>query len=302
MISNSSISPEQMKAWNQQGLIPGPDETEEEFLKRAQFCLNLGEELAKQTHSPIPFKTTDQASQSILTEATQISRPLFDIAPTWVPLFFNNYQLSPWHGGCAWIFQLTEETPTSAFLQLRKGFHDHSRYLGLYDRHELISHELAHVGRMMYQEPQFEEILAYQTSSSRWRRWLGPIVQSSKESMFFIILLGAVILADLASLTLHPGQSFPLSLWLKEFLMIILLFAIGRLGWRFWLLNRCLHQLTEAYQDSQSARHLLYRLRDHEIRTFASASPEAIKETIQAQLPSSFRWRFLMQNYPLPFC
>ena len=36
-----SLTAEKISEYYQLGLIPGPDETEEEFLKRAQFCLDL---------------------------------------------------------------------------------------------------------------------------------------------------------------------------------------------------------------------------------------------------------------------
>lgn len=291
-------SSDQLKSWNQQGLIPGPDENEQDYVKRVHFCLHLGEELAKEADQPFPYAAPDPHSQSILANAAQITAPLFDIHPNWVPLFFHNYQLLPWHGGCAWIFQLNDRTPTAAFLQLRKAFKNHTRYFGLYKRQELISHELAHVGRMMYQEPQFEEILAYQTSPSRWRRWLGPIVQSSKESMFIVLLLGIMILTDLASITLYSASTFSLSFWLKILLAFFVTVGIGRLIWRYWLFNRCLHHLSQLYDNPQQAHYLLYRLRDHEIRSFAFATPRKIREFIQSQLSSSFRWHFLMVNYP----
>ena len=98
----------------------------------------------------------DRAFQAILDEASFKTKELYGIQPTWTPLFFNNYQLAPWHGGCAWIFQLTENAPTAALLQLRAPFRHQPTYLNLYRRDELIAHELSHVGRMMYQEPQFE--------------------------------------------------------------------------------------------------------------------------------------------------
>ena len=117
-------------------------------------------------------------------------RRIYGFAPHWVPLFFSNYQLAPWHGGCAWIFQLNDNTPYAAFLQLRSAFRTQKRYLGMYERTELIAHEMAHIGRMMFEEPEFEEIIAFQSSTNRFRRFFGPLFRSSKESMLFVIVLG----------------------------------------------------------------------------------------------------------------
>ncbi len=289
----------QWKAWNRQGLIPGLEETEEAFKARAFFCLALEQELVKKVGADLPFDAGDQASQEILKEGTIITSDLYGIAPGWVPIFFNNYQLAPWHGGCAWIFQLDEQTPTSAFLQLRAGFRKQKSYLALYDRQELIAHELAHVGRMMYHEPQFEEILAYRSSSSCWRRWLGPIVQSSKESLLFIFILGAVLMADLALLVLDQPINAG-ALWgLKLAPLALIAFALMRLIYKQWLFTRCEKKLEELYANASDAAHLLYRLSDGEIRHFAHSTTGSIKAFMQEQATHSFRWQFLLGLYPL---
>ena len=159
MISNA-----QLDAFNRQGLIPGPDETEEEFLERANYCLEL------KTSLPTPFENVSkedlELGDSCVKQAFSLTEKIYDIVPEWIPLFFSNYRLAPWHGGCAWIFQFSEETPCAAFFQLRRAFKQASHYLGIYDRNELIAHELTHASRMMFQEPRFEEIIAYQSASS----------------------------------------------------------------------------------------------------------------------------------------
>jgi hypothetical protein len=286
------------KEWNIQGLIPGPDENETAFIERATFCQNLEQNLVQKVGADLPFETGDHASQDLLKEALPLTKELYGISPQWTPLFFSNHQLAPWHGGCAWIFQLDEQTPTAAFLQLRARFRTRATYLGIYHRAELMAHELAHVGRMLYQEPKFEEIFAYQSSSSTWRRWLGPIVQSSKESLFFILFLGVVILTDFAFLSLHSHPAFIISWWIKSIPLIFIALALGRLIYRHWLFKNCLRNLENLYQGPQTAKHLLYRLRDCEIKEFAQATPSKIRESLRKAEQMSFRWRFLKALYP----
>ena len=282
----------QWEEWNLQGFIPGPDETEIAFTERVDFCKNLQQNLMQKVGENFPFDLKDHSSDS-LGDVLPFTKELFGIAPQWVPLFFNNYHLAPWHGGCAWIFQMDEKSPTAAFLQLRSPFRFSSNYLGLYNRKELIAHELAHVGRMLYQEPQFEELFAYQTSTSKWRCWLGPIVQSSKESLFFILSLGIVIMADLASL----GSGMNLNTWwLKMVPFLLVVFGIGRLFYRHSLMNRCLANL-ESLNLLKDAKHLLYRLRDSEIKQFARLPPSQIQKFIDGSAINSFRWRFLKKIY-----
>ncbi len=189
---------EKMLYYNREGLIPGPLENEEEFVKRALFCLNLKEELKKSSELDLPFNSIETSNDEILSDPFKTTLKLYGIAPSWVPLFFTNYQLAFWHGGCAWIFQLNNTTPFSALLQLRSNFTRKKKYLGLYERDELIAHEMSHVGRMLYEEPKFDELLAYQTSPSSFRRWFGPIAQSSRESFIFVLVLGVVLFTNLA--------------------------------------------------------------------------------------------------------
>lgn len=282
---------------NQQGFIPGPHETEEDFYQRVQFCENLLFHLKQDPETAFPFEDIDTASQSISKEAFDLTKKFYGIHPDWVPLFFSNHQLAPWHGGCAWIFQLNETTPLAAFLQLRAHFRHSSTYLGFYHRKELIAHELAHVGRLMLNDPQFEEFFAYQSSSYSWRRWLGPLIQSSTESLIFILLLGLIFLVDLATLSLNHPTLLLITGWLKLAPLILIGLALIRLIKRHLILQRCLKKLTCLTTDSTQAAHLLYRLQDKEISQFAKKSIDSIKEYISHQIPHSFRWRFLSKIY-----
>ena len=110
------IQPKEWLLYNRQGLFPGPGETEAEFNARVLFCSRLKEELFLQAAVDFPFTVDQIDHQNTLETALRITEQLYDIRPTWVPVFFSNYQLAPWHGGCAWIFQFSPTTPTAAFL------------------------------------------------------------------------------------------------------------------------------------------------------------------------------------------
>lgn len=287
----------QWQDWNVQGFIPGPNETETAFIERVVYCQHLEQHLVQQAEANIPFEMSDQSAQNLLQEVLPFTQELYGIQPRWTPLFFSNYQLAPWHGGCAWIYQLNEQTPTAAFLQLRAHFRTSSTYFGFYHRRELIAHELAHVGRMLYQEPQFEEIFAYQSSPSLWRRWLGPIVQSSRESLFFILLLGVVILSDFTLLSLHSETVIMIAWWIKCAPLLLIALALGRLAYRHRLYKNCLCNLETLYHQPKIAKHLLYRLLDSEIKQFAHSSPAQIQHFIETAAQTSFRWKFLKTLY-----
>ena len=152
---------------NRRGLIHGPDESDEGFLERVK-----GADVCEKAPS------------------SRLAKKLFDIEADWVTLHYNDRRLRLWEGGCTWV------EPEKVTIQLRKAFETQNSYFG-YARDEIIAHELVHVVRGSFEEPIFEEILAYQTSPSSFRRFLGPIFRSSKESTFF---LGALFLAGICAL------------------------------------------------------------------------------------------------------
>ena len=287
------------QAWNLIGFFPGPSETESEFLERIQFCLNLQKHLVESSSTDFPFEISKHISDHSLLEVFPITEKLFGIHPDWVLLFFSNYHLAPWHGGCAWIFQLTETTPIAAFLQLRSAFKNKKSYLGLYQRSELIAHELCHVGRMMYEEPRFEEFFAYQTSTSRWRRFFGPIIQSSKETLFFIAALALIIFTDITLITAGSSPSLEkFSMGLKIFPIFLFLLAFVRLCYRKYQFHQSLANLQSLYP-KEIASHLHYRLLDEEIALFSRLTPDEIKKFILSQ--KNFRWNFLSHIYGILF-
>lgn len=292
------ISDKQLLEYNLQGLIPGPNESEEAFHERVAYCQHLKEEIAARLGDALPFVKNDlPKSSEVLSPAFHSTQDLYDIAPRWIPLFFSNSRLLPWHGGCAWIFQQTEESPTGAFLQLRRAFRRSDSYLGLYSRQELIAHELCHAGRMCFEEPRFEEILAYRSSSSRWRSWVGAIAQSSWETTTFFLLLCMILSLDLYALYYGLPRLAQSLFWLKLLPVGLIGFGIFRLFSRQRQFAGCLENLTDALQDKRKAFAVIYRLTDTEIVNFSRLLPEKILHAVQQLRDSSLRWRLIHLAY-----
>ncbi len=284
------ITDHNLRFFNDQGLIPGPCESEEAFAKRAEFCLNLHTTLSAELGQEIPFKPEEGADLSFFSEAKAETEERFGISPDWIPIFFSNYQLYPWHGGCAWIFQLKKDSPTAALLQLRKALHRSKKLLGFYDRDELIAHELSHVGRMEFEEPRFEEVIAYTTARSPFRRYFGPIVQSSVESFLFLLVLTGIIILD-AVLVLRYPAAYQQAMWLKAIPLAMTAFALFRLWKKQRIYKKCYKHLCALLEDRQKAGAVLYRLTDREIALFAGWNAGKIREYMRAQ--DSLRWRFI---------
>lgn len=291
----TKIPIEQLLYFNTQGLIPGPDESAEEFAKRADYCLQLKSHLSTELKASLDSK--ESASPELLSPANEKLKLLYDFSPQWIPLFFSNYKLTAWHGGCAWIFQVAQDTPTAAIIQLRRTLQTSPRYLGIYHRDELLAHELAHVGRMEFNEPKFEELLAYNTSESTFRKWFGPIMQSSTESVVMVLLLFLIIVFDIFLIAMHRTDAYLMTWWLKTIPLALIGFGLLRLWKRHRIYNSCLEKLTDHLKSDFKARSVAYRLRDKEIILFANLNGEEIQCYAEEQAKKELRWQVILKAY-----
>ncbi|MDE3055989.1 MAG: ABC transporter ATP-binding protein [Verrucomicrobiota bacterium] len=248
----SLLSDEELICYNRDGMIPGPGETEGAFLQRVSVMQALaGERQIPPAHL----------------EWTRLHvQELYGAVPRYLPVFYSNKSLPFWQGGVSWV----EGGVVS--IQLRKGFAKGS-CLG-YSREELLSHEAVHALRGAFEEMRFEEVFAYLTSEKRWRRVLGPMIQSPWEVWPFLL---ALVL----------GLFFPLGTWI----------AIAWLGAGFvrlarvhWTLRRAASHLNEVLGDVKKTRALLFRLTDREIALFAKKGEDLLA---YAAKQTELRWRLL---------
>lgn len=150
------LTDQELQQFYKQGFIVYPEEDEESFLQRVK-------------------------SAATTLEKSLILKKIFSIDSVQVELSYSNRGLSFLEGGALFL-------TTPPRLQLRHHFQKNKRYLGLYSKEEVVAHELVHYMRAGFEEPLFEEFLAYQTSKSRLRRFLGPILRSSGETLLFFLL------------------------------------------------------------------------------------------------------------------
>lgn len=282
-----------LRQWNARGLIPGPEEDEASFLERVHLCLSLQSLPANERPPECAEKTDPLTESKLLQEITPKTRPLFGIQPDWVPISFSNKGLAPWHGGCAWI--LPWRNNIVACFQLRKNFATQRTYLKLYHREELLAHEAAHVGRMAFDEPKFEEMLAYRTATTGFRRWFGPIVHSSREVLLFLLTVLISLFFDIAALFTEDETMLSLAFWAKGIPILVVLYGIQRLAIKHLQLDRCLRKLQQLLGDVVLANSVCYRLTDDEIIRFGGATLEEIQQEATEQ--DSLRWKVIKAAY-----
>lgn len=151
------------------GLFQGPTETKAAFDSRCAFCLK-----------PKPL------TLAAYPKALDILERTYGIRPAWIEVRKASASLLPWQAACcviegdyAWI-EMPEKLPTS---------------FGLTEE-EILAHEAIHVCRMAFDEPIFEEMLAYQTSPSHFRRFFGPLIRHPYEATLYVASLFAAVLAS----------------------------------------------------------------------------------------------------------
>lgn len=240
---------------NQSGLIPGPGETEEEFLLRVETT----QEKFQTGGDWIPASHWDWVREFL--------GNLFDVKPLYIAAFYSNASLAPWQGAASWI-----EGRHLHSIQLRQALKK-GTYLQLYTREEILAHEAVHAARSGFAESSYEEFFAYMTSEKKWRRCLGPILERPWEVWpFFFTCLGGIF-------------------WQICFLGAAAWSGLGflRLIRRHRTLHRAATQIFKQVGDLRKTRAILFRLTDREIERFSQGA--SIEEYEKQQ--TCLRWRVI---------
>lgn len=259
---------------NQEGFIPGPGEEEGDFLKRVEEGKKRFFELEGEW---IPKAHWDWVSLHL--------KEMFDFTPCYLPAFYSNKNLAPWHGAASWILGRAVSA-----IQLREGLRKGS-YLGLYKREEILGHEAVHAARSGFEESKNEEFFAYMTSEKKWRRVLGPILQRPIEAWPFVVGICVGMIGEIGAMGILAGIGYwTVAIWTG--------LGFGRLCWRHWRLRRSAEQILKQVGDARLVRAILMRLTDEEIKRFSKG--ERVEEYALRQ--NCLRWRLIRLAYLRRLC
>jgi hypothetical protein len=186
------------------GFIAGPKESLTEFTDRLRvFEKNLNEmeaelkEKKSLTIEKMCFPAEEKIPESSFNPATKITSDLYDFKITWVPGFYVTPSFGMLFGGCAFSF---EPDFFSLFI-IRNSFKKKKKWL-IYERDELMSHELCHVARFAMGSHKYEEQFAYQTSNSSFRKNFGCMMRSAWETYLLMALLVSMLATQITLITL----------------------------------------------------------------------------------------------------
>lgn len=253
---------------NQRGLIPGPHESESQFLRRVECC----------------------PSSSCLTTVAALYRvrEIFHCRPDWVEVSVHSKGLHFWEGAATWI----EEDPGGVrrcHIVVKNSFLSR-----LYPKEEIIAHEMVHAIRIMFDESRFEEILAYRTSRNAFRRYWGPVCGGSKETAVFLTSLIVWWCSWMAEIFLDIEAGSRFFVFLP---CMVLAWGIIRLIRSQRLFTTALELLEKAVGKPGKAVAVALGLTDAEIALFARMSSEEIRAFAGRQKEQSIRWKQLYRAY-----
>ncbi|MBQ9753461.1 MAG: hypothetical protein IJV93_01780 [Lentisphaeria bacterium] len=278
------------------GFMPLPGESAERFFERfrqseeafAQFETALAEEGGVSVFDEFQVRAADRIPPEIVSEAAERTRALYGFENRRVPGFFLSGKVGALWGGC----MIGDPDNGFAVMLLRSAFRKCSKWY-VYERSELLAHELCHAMRQSLCDIHLEEFFAYQTGKSFLRRHFGNCFIRERDAVLFIlptfILLGATLFRELGH-TYFPLWPFwvltgiyPLFLLLRNFFSVrrvrkaeqkLLLFGVGQV------------------------KAVLFRCTFSELKTIGKMkTKEAFQEFLEEKARSELRWGIIKLRF-----
>ena len=155
-----------------EGFVPGPGETSSDFKKRVASVRKIIEDPLA-IMNIVKKVSFNKLSPSLLSFRSNKKLPFWTAAMTWVITLDDGIKLP--------LIQLPTKKRKFCFAK----------------EEEIVAHEKVHALRAAFKEPIFEEIIAYQTSPSKFRCYFGPIFSNNKESLLFLISIAISLLTSM---------------------------------------------------------------------------------------------------------
>ena len=121
------MTPSEMENLNQQGLFPGPGESEKDFISRISNLKTWSDELKKKDLKlqdlkyALPY--SERLKEAQLRSSGEPIQTRYGIMPDWVPAYFCDRGMPMLTGGMAIQFIEKENEPIKTFFQLNQAKH-----------------------------------------------------------------------------------------------------------------------------------------------------------------------------------
>ena len=188
-----------LAAYDASGLLLGADETAADFAKRIRLFQTNVQKMednlrkdGKYDAEGIVVTPNDRIPNALFAKIADHTKRLYRFEIDWVPGFFIDPSFSLLFGGCAFCSYPDFFT----MFIIRRSFKTQEKWL-IYNRDELLAHELCHVARIALLSEEFEETFAYQTSASSFRKLIGGIFRKQTDSFLFLGVTFVLLFAKL---------------------------------------------------------------------------------------------------------
>jgi len=283
-----------IKNYNREGLFPGLNESEVDFVARVEnlraWSIALEQEDLRLQDLSYALKKEDRMSEAQLTESAEPIIDRFGVCPSWVPAYYCDEGLPFLTGGMAVQFIEAEHEPMKTFFQLKAVFKKQKKWM-IYSGDELIRHEMCHVARAPLHSNRYEETFAYATSDSWLRRKIGGALNTPRDNQWVLLSLLLWMCASFLPIVYEPIHVWTAYLYLP----FPILLTLGL--WRNFNIHRELFHARELLKIHfpNTCDEILFRLTDAEIKQFKSMTAEQVPSWFK-QL-EGFRGEFLKSLY-----
>lgn len=239
----------------------------------------------------LKFPADRRIPQELITNVATVTERRYSFGVDWVPGFFADRSFGWLFGGCAYYFH----PEFFAVFILRRSFAKRSRWL-IYNRDELLAHELCHVARAGLHSGFFEEEFAYGVSTSRFRRLVGGLFRTGNEA--FLILGAALLLLAVQMIRLFAFPGLPIwPFWLA--MAGVVAYLAARLVQLRKLIRAARRAMAPIAGDATEA--VLFRCADDEIMHISQAGDEQeLRNWILDRAAKTLRWKVIDRRFLTP--
>ena len=285
---------------DEHGLIMGPQESLADFSKRvstlksniAEFRKDLDKESVIDFHG-VRLNKDNEIPPKLFTSVAHETKEMWGFSIDWVPGYFTDDRMGILFAGCA---MYSFENMFAVFV-IRQSFKDTAKWF-LYDRSELLSHELTHIAHLGFWTPSYEEYLAYQGSKSAFRRLIGGMFRRPRDTYMVLGALLLLMLYQVVNITVRD----PLAIWSMP-TPIAFAAALFPFAWLLgaYAMNRAVFRKAEsrvcAAYGLKSALPVLFRCSEDEIRELAKLSKECVPDWVEGKSSDSPRWQLIKKRF-----
>lgn len=270
-----------LKDLDSRGWIPGAFEDVKAFTLRVQALESFF------SHPPetVDYFLTDRDWKLSKERVSE----LYDAKPDWIVAHYDDQGLAFFQGAATWI--VNQGDLRIPIIQLKKGF-DSGSYCKIYSRDEVLAHEMVHAMRMQFDEPRFEEILAYKTSKHFYRRLIGPLFEKHWEATVFLVTLFIPIITEIY--WIFDGTKNWVA-WFNAIPVCYFVWLSGRLTFYHLVLQKALKRIKPFLKQPQKTWAVALRLLDIEIFHFAFSKKSLLQKWISEK--KTLRWTFLKKIF-----